>query len=194
LQACWIGSRATTALGFPFQVRPLNAIAVEFLPKVTLKPPHRHVVRGTEQVSIAANFEQAPIDTVKAVIETPKPIVAQPEVTVTPVEVPVTKVEPKEVTPVAPVSAENKETVTEPDGKYNVVVACYGLKHLDLAMKFRDTIRKKGFKSNVYRTIGSKYYRVMTTSTDDKGSALQILRKSKSQIDSESWFYLYNKQ
>jgi hypothetical protein len=89
---------------------------------------------------------------------------------------------------------ENKETVTEPEGEYNVVVGCYGLGRLDLAMKYRDTIRKQGFKANVYRSLGSKYYRVMTTSTDDKQSALRILKRSKVEIDSQSWFYLYNKQ
>lgn len=145
-------------------------------------------------VDVPKVIEQTPIDTMKAVIETPEPVVVQPVVVAPPIEVPITKVEPKVVIPTQPTTIENKEAVTEPDGKYNVVVACYGLRHLDLAMKFRDTIRKKGFKSNVYRSIGSKYYRVMTTSTDDKGSALQILKKSKSQIDSESWFYLYNKQ
>ena len=150
------------------------------------------VIEKPAIVDVPKVVEQTPIDTVKAIIETPIPVV-QPEVVI-PVEVPVTKVEPKVVAPIEPIILENKEAVTEPDGKYNVVVACYGLKHLDLAMKFRDTIRKKGFKSNVYRSIGSKYYRVMTTSTDDKGSALQILKKSKAQIDSESWFYLYNKQ
>jgi hypothetical protein len=150
------------------------------------------VIEKPAIVDVPKVVEQAPIDTVKAIIETPIPVV-QPEVVI-PVEVPVTKVEPKVIAPIEPIILENKEAVTEPDGKYNVVVACYGLKHLDLAMKFRDTIRKKGFKSNVYRSIGSKYYRVMTTSTDDKGSALQILKKSKAQIDSESWFYLYNKQ
>ncbi len=150
------------------------------------------VIEKPAVVDLPKVVEQTPLDTVKAIIETPMPVV-QPEVVV-PIEVPVTKVEPKVVTPIEPIILENKEAVTEPDGKYNVVVACYGLKHLDLAMKFRDTIRKKGFKSNVYRSIGSKYYRVMTTSTDDKGSALQILKKSKAQIDSDSWFYLYNKQ
>lgn len=150
------------------------------------------VIEKPAVVDLPKVVEQTPLDTVKAIIETPIPVV-QPEVVV-PIEVPVTKVEPKVVTPIEPIILENKEAVTEPDGKYNVVVACYGLKHLDLAMKFRDTIRKKGFKSNVYRSIGSKYYRVMTTSTDDKGSALQILKKSKAQIDSDSWFYLYNKQ
>ena len=90
--------------------------------------------------------------------------------------------------------AENKEEVTEPDNMYNVVVACYGLKHLDLAIKYRDSIRKKGFKANVYRSIGSKLYRVMTTSSDDEGTALKILKQSKVEIDPQSWFYLYNKQ
>lgn len=87
-----------------------------------------------------------------------------------------------------------KDEVTEPDGKYNIVVGCYGLSHLDLAMKYRNSIRKKGFKANVYRSIGSKYYRVMTTSTNDKLSALRILKRSKVEVDSQSWFYLYNKQ
>lgn len=114
----------------------------------------------------------------------PEPVAPKVE----PVIVPTPKVEP------IVTELENKETVTEPDGKYNVVVACYGLNHLDLAMKFRDQVRNKGYKANVYRSLGSKYYRVMTTSGNDSKSALGILKKSKVDIDPLSWYYVYNKQ
>jgi len=127
------------------------------------------------------------------VVPVPEPVKPKVEPIVVPVPEPVKpKVEPAVVT--VPVVAENKEEVTEPDNMYNVVVACYGLKHLDLAIKYRDSIRKKGFKANVYRSIGSKLYRVMTTSSDDEGTALKILKQSKVEIDPQSWFYLYNKQ
>ncbi|MFA9213634.1 MAG: hypothetical protein ACEQSR_07285 [Candidatus Methylacidiphilales bacterium] len=153
------------------------------------------------------------IDEPKVVVEPkeiPKLINEQPKVepivepVVTPKVDPVTpKVEPKVDTntepkvkpkPTPTEEVEMKDEVTEPDGKYNIVVGCYGLSHLDLAMKYRDSIRKKGFKANVYRSIGSKYYRVMTTSTSDKQSALRILKRSKVEVDPQSWFYLYNKQ
>lgn len=127
------------------------------------------------------------------VVPVPKPVVPKVEPIVVPVPKPVKpKVEPVVVT--KPVVAENKEEVTEPDNMYNVVVGCYGLSHLDLAMKFRDSLRQKGYKANVYRSLGSNLYRVMTTSSNDKGSALQILKQSKVEIDPQSWFYLYNKQ
>jgi len=127
------------------------------------------------------------------VVPVPEPVKPKVEPIVVPVPEPVKpKVEPAVVT--VPVVAENKDEVTEPDNMYNVVVACYGLNHLDLAIKYRDSIRKKGFKANVYRSLGSKLYRVMTTSSDEKGSALKVLKQSKVEIDSQSWFYLYNKQ
>jgi hypothetical protein len=110
------------------------------------------------------------------VVPVPEPVKPKVESVVVPVPEPVkTKVESAIVTD--PTVAENKEEVTEPDNMYNVVVACYGLKHLNLAIKYRDSIRKKGFKANVYRSIRSKLYRVMTTSSDDEESALKILKQ-----------------
>jgi hypothetical protein len=158
-------------------------------------------------------IDKIPVIDKPKVIDEPKVVVVDPKVEpiVEPVITPKTEpvvtpktepvVTPKTEPEVAPKTEpseteqfENKELVSEPDNMYNIVVGCYGLSHLDLAIKYRNAIRKKGFKANVYRSINSKLYRVMTTSTDDKLSALRILKRSKVEIDSHSWFYLYNKQ
>jgi hypothetical protein len=173
---------------------PVKPVIEPVVPKVEpiVVPVPEPVVPKVEPVVVPVPEPVKP-KVEPVVVPVPEPVKPKVEPVVVPVPEPVKpKVEPAVVT--VPVVAENKEEVTEPDNMYNVVVACYGLKHLDLAIKYRDSIRKKGFKANVYRSIGSKLYRVMTTSSDDEGSALKILKQSKVEIDPQSWFYLYNKQ
>jgi hypothetical protein len=166
-----------------------NAVAVDKIPVVDAP-------KVVEPVKVIEPVVVEPIKVVEPVVVVEPIKVVEPVVVVEPVKVaePVKVVEPVKVIETPANNFENSENITEPADMFNVVVACYSLNHLDLALKFRNSVREKGFKANVYKSLGSKYYRVMTTSSNDKNSALSILKKSKVEIDSKSWFYLYNKK
>lgn len=84
------------------------------------------------------------------------------------------------------------EDITPPPFRYNVVVACYPLNQKAEAFDFRDKLRSRGYEANVYHSPRSKWYRVMTITTDNSRLAYPILRRSKMYIDPQSWMYLYN--
>ena len=83
---------------------------------------------------------------------------------------------------------------SEPEFIYNVVVGCYSINKLKLAKRFKNKLNRNGFKANIYISKDSKYYRVITLTTEDEKLALKMLRKSRREIDHGSWLYLYNKQ
>jgi len=84
--------------------------------------------------------------------------------------------------------------ITDPEFMYNVVVGCYSINKLNIAKRFRNKINRRGFNSKIYLSKGSKYFRVITLTTEEENLALKMLRKSRRDIDRGSWLYLYNKQ
>ena len=61
-------------------------------------------------------------------------------------------------------------------------------------MRFKNKINRIGFNAKIYLSKDSKYFRVITLTTQDENSAMKMLRKSRREIDPASWLYLYNKQ
>jgi hypothetical protein len=75
-----------------------------------------------------------------------------------------------------------------------VVVGCYSINKLKTAIRFKNKINRIGFNAKIYLSKDSKYYRVITLTTEQENLALKMLRKSRREIDRSSWLYLYNKQ
>ncbi len=152
----------------------------------------------------------------KPVIKPEAPIALQPKIDTTRLSVVVPKlkeevtnveiVDTPKVVAVAPVivpAVVKKDTNTnlantryefsEPDSVYNVVTSCYTIRNKYLAVKLRSKLIDLGYDAKVFRSKGSRYYRVMAISTGNKKVALEVLEKCRNDIDPMSWIHVYNK-
>jgi len=197
------------------RIQGAKEIEIEKIPVIESKPketPKVEEIKPVEEPKLEqpklqeSKVEQPKEESPKveqAKVIAPEPQMEQPKLTILETKKEETKVQIKEKPKVAketpklvtPKIAENTEEILPPTYKYNIIVACYGLSHSKSAFSFRDKMRAKGFKANVYKDAGnSRILKVATISTDDKATATQILRRAKKEIDPMSWLHLYNKQ
>lgn len=150
----------------------------------------------------------------KPVVKPNLPVVEQPKIDTTRLSVvvpklkdEVTKIEiidtPKVVKPAIIPPVVKKDTnanlantryeFNEPDSVYNVVTACYTIRNKYLAIKLRTKLVSLGYDAKIFRSKGSRYYRVMAISTGNKKLALEVLEKCRNEIDPMAWIHVYNK-
>lgn len=165
---------------------------------------HKEIVVPVEKIPVIK----------KPVVKPNLPVVEQPKIDTTRLSVvvpklkeEVTKIEvidtPKVVKPaiVPPVVKKDSNInlpitryeFNEPDSVYNVVTACYTIRNKYLAIKLRTKLISLGYDAKIFRSKGSRYYRVMAISTGNKKLALEVLERCRNEIDPMAWIHVYNK-
>ena len=158
-----------------------------------------------------------PVPPTPAVIEEPKvapqvvvePVVEPtPEIKPVPVPTPITRATPRSrtrttvpplakpnINPAAPNESEPDNELTPPPTRYNVIVACYSVNKLNVAISNKAKLERKGFSPSIYHSsANSRILRMSVISTDDRAEAISVLRRARKEIEPQSWLYLYNKQ
>ncbi len=128
-----------------------------------------------------------PVDSVKVVkpaepVKQPVAVVPTPKVDNTP-----------NANPAGATTASTRKEFGEPDSVYNVVMGCYTLRSRIFAVRFRNKLIAKGYDAKVFRSKGSRYYRVMAISTGDKQLALDVLKECRESIEPNAWMHVYYK-
>ncbi len=142
------------------------------------------------------------------VVVTPTPKVETPKASTPKVTVPATPkpnvVAPKTITPAennqvnpetTPVTVIPNGVVTVPTGRYSVVVACYSINRMDVALAYQAVLISKGYLPTISKSKeDAKIVRLVILSTDKKLEALIAVRKARRNVEPGAWLYLYNKQ
>ncbi len=154
------------------------------------------IVSAPEPVLVTAVVDSVPAPKpVEAIVPTPEQTPKTPPVA------PAPQIPQAVPTPPAPVVTRDpkpyvaNDDVTPPPSKYNVIVACYSVNKLSVALANQARLENKGFEPSIYRSsANSKMLRMSIISTEDKNEALKSLRRARKEIDADSWIYMYNKQ
>ncbi|MES2725984.1 MAG: hypothetical protein V4643_02700 [Bacteroidota bacterium] len=170
------------------KAKPVEKIPVIKKPIVKPTPPVTEVPKkDTTKLAVVIK----PVDSVKVVkpIETVKEPVKQPVAVVPPTP----KVENTPNTNPAVANSNTRKEFGEPDSVYNVVMGCYTIRSRMFAVRFRNKLIAKGYDAKVFRSKGSRYYRVMAISTGDRQLALSVLKECRENIEPNAWMHVYYK-
>lgn len=169
------------------KAKPVEKIPV--IKKPAVKPVPAVTETPKKDTTKLAAVPAKPVDSVK-VVKPAEPVKQEPVATV-----PVPKVENTPNTnPVATATpGGTRKEFGEPDSVYNVVMGCYTLRSRIFAVRFRNKLITKGYDAKVFRSKGSRYYRVMAISTGDKQLALSVLKECRENIEPNAWMHVYYK-
>lgn len=165
------------------KAKPVEKIPVIKKPIVKPTPPVTEVPKkDTTKLAVVTKT----IDSVKVVkpADVVKEPIKQPVVVVSP---------PKVDNNTNPSGLTTRKEFGEPDSVYNVVMGCYTLRSRIFAVRFRNKLIAKGYDAKVFRSKGSRYYRVMAISTGDKQLALSVLKECRESIEPNAWMHVYYK-